>query len=77
MILEPILADADAILAAWHRGGRRGGRSLREVRPDGKLGHSWPRSMSQIPINIGPNGEPPSQTPLFPYGFGLSYRKGT
>ena len=30
---------------------------------------SWPRSASQIPINVGD----PSYDPLFPYGFGLTY----
>ena len=38
--------------------------------PTGKHGHSWPRSMAQIPIDVG--DEP--YEPLFPQGFGLSYR---
>ena len=35
----------------------------------GKLPVSWPKSASQIPINVGDA----SYDPLFPYGFGLSY----
>jgi hypothetical protein len=30
--------------------------------------------MRQIPINVGPAGEKPAGSPLFEYGFGLSYR---
>jgi beta-glucosidase len=40
-----------------------------DYKPTGKLPHSWPRSMSQIPINQGDA----KYDPLFPYGFGLSY----
>ena len=40
--------------------------------PTGRLGHSWPRTMSQIPINVGdPDYE--SDPPLYPFGHGLSY----
>jgi beta-glucosidase len=39
------------------------------VAPNGKLPHSWPRSMGQIPINIGDA----KADPLFPFGFGLTY----
>jgi beta-glucosidase len=34
----------------------------------GKLPHSWPASASQIPINVGDG-----KTPLYEYGFGLTY----
>ena len=34
----------------------------------GTLPMTWPRSMEQIPINVGD----PDDDPLFPYGFGLS-----
>ena len=40
-----------------------------DVHPTGKLPHSWPRSMAQIPINQGDA----SYDPLFPYAFGLTY----
>ncbi len=35
----------------------------------GKLGFSWPRNPSQIPIHVGDLG----YDPLYPYGFGLHY----
>jgi beta-glucosidase len=77
MILEPILADADAIVAAWLPGTE--GDGIADVlfgafNPTGTLSHTWPRSMAQVPINVGPNGEKPKEVPLFEYGFGLRYR---
>lgn len=76
LILEPVLGVADAIVAAWLPGTEGDGVAdvlFGKYNPTGKLGHSWPKSMAQIPINVGPNGEKPKQVPLFEYGFGLSY----
>ena len=58
-----------------------------EVAPSGKLPMTFPRSVGQIPIsyNVLPTSRPPGEnrytsryldepiTPLFPFGFGLSY----
>jgi beta-glucosidase len=77
MILEPILPHADAIVAAWLPGTEGDGVAdvlFGAYNPTGKLSHTWPRSMAQIPINVGPNGEKPKDAPLFEYGFGLQYR---
>ena len=77
MILEPILAHADAIVAAWLPGTEGDGVAdvlFGTFNPTGKLSHTWPRSMAQVPINVGPNGEKPKEVPLFEYGFGLRYR---
>ena len=38
--------------------------------PSGKLTVSWPQSASQEPINVGDG-----KKALFPYGYGLSYRR--
>lgn len=76
MILEPILEAADAIVAAWLPGSEGAGVAdvlFGAYRPTGKLGHTWPASMAQIPINVSPTGEPPRAKPLFDYGFGLTY----
>jgi beta-glucosidase len=75
LILEPILQDADALIAAWLPGSE--GDGIADVlfgayNPTGKLSVTWPRTMSQVPINVGPNGEKP-QGALFDYGFGLRY----
>jgi beta-glucosidase len=37
--------------------------------PTGKLSHSWPRTMAQVPLNWGD----PTYDPLFAYGYGLPY----
>jgi len=40
-----------------------------DYKPTGKLSYSWPRSMAQLPINVGDA----RYDPLFPFGFGLTY----
>jgi beta-glucosidase len=40
-----------------------------DIAPSGRLSHSWPRSMAQIPINVGDA----RYDPLFAYGYGLTY----
>jgi beta-glucosidase len=72
LILDAILADADAILAAWLPGTEGTGVAdvlFGDFPPTGRLSHTWPRSMAQIPINWGDA----VYNPLFPYGYGLSY----
>ena len=72
MILEPVLDKCDALVAAWLPGTE--GQGVADVlfgdyKPTGKLSVSWPRSMAQIPINLGDT----KNEPLFKYGFGLTY----
>lgn len=77
MILEPILPHADAIVAAWLPGTEGDGVAdvlFGAFNPTGTLSHTWPRSMAQIPINVGAAGEKLADLPLFEYGFGLRYR---
>ncbi len=72
MIITNIIEDCDAFIAAWLPGTEGDGVAdvlFGDYKPTGKLSHSWPRSMSQIPINIGDN----NYNPLFPYGYGLTY----
>jgi beta-glucosidase len=72
LIIDSILDKSDAIIAAWLPGSEGQGVAdvlFGDVNPVGKLSHSWPREMSQIPINYGDN----DYDPLFPYGFGLTY----
>ena len=76
LILEPILGDLDALVAAWLPGTE--GDGIADVlfgtyNPTGKLSVTWPRSMADVPTNVGPKGEKPPGA-LFDYGFGLSYR---
>ncbi len=72
LVVEDWLPMTDALLVAWLPGTE--GEGVVDVifgdyKPTGKLPHSWPRSLKQVPINFGDA----SYDPLFPYGFGLSY----
>jgi beta-glucosidase len=72
MILDPLMAYADAIVVAWLPGSEGAGITdvlFGDAKPSGKLPHSWPRSMAQIPINCGDA----NYDPLYPYGYGLTY----
>jgi len=72
MILNPILDKIQAMLAAWLPGTEAPGVAdviFGDYRPTGKLPCSWPRSIDQVPINVGD----PVYDPLFPFGFGLTY----
>ncbi|UCF63316.1 MAG: glycoside hydrolase family 3 C-terminal domain-containing protein, partial [bacterium] len=72
MIINQALQESQGFLAAWLPGTEGLGITdilFGDVAPTGKLSHTWPREMSQIPLNFGD----PNYDPLFPYGFGLSY----
>ncbi|HXU00645.1 MAG TPA: glycoside hydrolase family 3 N-terminal domain-containing protein [Polyangia bacterium] len=72
MILDRLVDAADAIVVAWLPGSEGAGITdvlFGDVHPTGKLPHSWPRTMEQIPINQGE----PNYDPLFPYAYGLTY----
>jgi len=69
---------ADAFVAAWLPGSEGGGVADVLLRgPDGRMQHdfkgrlsfSWPRTATQYANNVGQK----DYTPLFPFGFGLSY----
>lgn len=71
VIIEKVIDKADAFVAAWLPGTE--GRGVTDVlfgdfKFVGKLSFSWPRSMDQIPINVGD----PNYDPLFKYGYGLT-----
>jgi beta-glucosidase len=81
-----------AILESWYPGTEGGNAVARllfgDVVPGGKLPFSWPRNVGQIPINYAHNttqapGDQAKRywdvesTPLYPFGFGLSYSQFT
>ncbi|HEY6101355.1 MAG TPA: glycoside hydrolase family 3 N-terminal domain-containing protein, partial [Anaeromyxobacter sp.] len=73
LVVTDLLPDWKALVAAWLPGSE--GQGVADVlfgdhAPTGKLPLSWPRSASQLPLNVGQ----PGYDPLFPYGFGLGYR---
>jgi beta-glucosidase len=79
-----------AILDAWYPG-TEGGHAVvnllfGDANPGGKLPMTWPRDANQIPLYLGHTltQDPQNQgkrywdapsTPLFPFGYGLSYSK--
>jgi beta-glucosidase len=81
-------ARIPAILEAWYPG-TQGGNAVANLLfgdavPGGKLPITWPRDVGQIPINYAHNTtqSPEEQgkrywdeesTPLYPFGYGLSY----
>ena len=71
MIIDKVIDKADAFVAAWLPGTE--GRGVTDVlfgdfKFVGKLSFTWPRSMDQIPINVGDK----NYNPLFKYGYGLT-----
>ena len=73
MILsDAVQQAADAIIVAWLPGSEGTGVAdvlYGDYKPTGKLPHTWPRTQSQIPINMGDA----TYVPLFPYNHGLTY----
>jgi len=72
LIIENEINDWDGLIAAWLPGTEGEGISdvlFGEFKPTGKLSYSWPRSATDIPINIGDI----DYDPLYPLGFGLTY----
>jgi beta-glucosidase len=72
LILGDALSQSDAVVAAWLPGTEGDGVAdvlFGAYKPTGKLSFTWPRSMDQIPINVGDK----TYDPLFPFGFGLTY----
>lgn len=75
--MNPELNQSDAFVAAWLPGSEGAGiadvllkTAAGKVQYDfqGKLSYSWPAQPTQFKVNPGDG-----QTPLLPYGFGLSY----
>jgi beta-glucosidase len=81
--INAIASEANAILEGWYLG-EQGGNAVADVlfgdvNPGGKLPVTFPRSVGQLPFTY--NHKPTARrgylfadkTPLYPFGFGLSY----
>ncbi|XVE59380.1 hypothetical protein DITRI_Ditri05aG0041900 [Diplodiscus trichospermus] len=75
LVLEPqVLEKVDAFVAAWLPGTEGGGITdvvFGDFDFEGRLPMTWFRSFEQLPINAGHD----PYDPLFPLGFGLTYKK--
>jgi beta-glucosidase len=72
IMIEPHLGKARAWLAAWLPGSA--GEGVADVlygayHPTGKLSHTWPRKISDIPLNLGDA----KYDPLFRHGYGITF----
>jgi beta-glucosidase len=72
MIINDVLDKSDAFIAAWLPGTE--GQGVADVlfgdyKPTGKLSFTWPRSIEQVPINLGDS----NYDSLFEFGYGLTY----
>ena len=74
LILDKPVNDANALVACWLPGTEGSGIAdvlFGDFDFTGKLSHTWPASVSQVPINFGDAG----YAPLYPYGYGLNYNE--
>lgn len=72
LLIDEVLPFCDAAVVVWLPGTEGQGMAdvlFGDFPPVGKLPCSWPKSMDQIPINVGDR----EVEPLFEYGFGLEY----
>jgi beta-glucosidase len=92
--LDSAVGAVSSILMAWYPG-TEGGPAIADVlfgdaNPSGKLPHTYPRTVGQVPIHYDrlPSGRPTEAgnrftlkyidediRPLFPFGWGLSYTR--
>jgi beta-glucosidase len=64
----------NGLVASWLPGSEGAGVAdvlFGDYKPTGKLSFTWPASIAQEPINVDDG-----KKPLYPYGYGLTYRNG-
>ncbi|SHL37894.1 glycoside hydrolase family 3 N-terminal domain-containing protein [Fibrobacter sp. UWEL] len=69
--ITKLINAVDGFVMAWLPGSEGAGVAdvlYGDVKPTGKLPHTWPKDAKQIPINDGDG-----KKGLYPYGFGLTY----
>jgi len=76
VIPQATLNKLSGLVAAWLPGTEGAGIAdilFGDFTPTGKLPITWPKSVAQIPIHAGDPGYTDTNTPQYPYGFGLSW----
>lgn len=78
LVVTDEIEKSDAFVASWFPGSE--GDGIAEVlfgdyNFKGKLPHSWPKSVEDYKGKFGPNFWDKSIEPLFPFGFGLTYKE--
>ncbi|KAJ0013580.1 hypothetical protein Pint_20089 [Pistacia integerrima] len=71
VVLEPYVSSMDALVAAWLPGSEGLGVTdvlFGDYGFNGKLPHTWFKTVDQLPMNVGDS----HYDPLFPFGFGLT-----
>jgi beta-glucosidase len=77
LVVTHQIQEADAFVAAWLPGSEGGGIAdvlFGDYDFTGRLPHSWPQAEKDFMGKYGPNFWDESIIPLFPIGYGLSYR---
>ncbi|MEQ8303081.1 MAG: glycoside hydrolase family 3 N-terminal domain-containing protein [Cyclobacteriaceae bacterium] len=77
LVVTKQIEQADAFVAAWLPGSEGGGVAevlFGDYDFKGKLPHSWPKSEEDYNGKYGPNFWDDAIKPLFPFGFGLTYK---
>ena len=79
-VVTDAINNSKAVVCAWigcPEGDAYANILYGDSHPTGKLNHSWPKTLEQIPINAGNMGDKvgsdPDKTPLFKLGDGLTY----
>ncbi|WP_345273516.1 glycoside hydrolase family 3 protein [Flaviramulus aquimarinus] len=76
LVVTEQINQSDAFVAAWLPGSEGDGIAqvlFGEYNFNGKLPHSWPKSVEDFNHKYGPNFWDKSITPLYEFGYGLKY----
>ncbi len=78
LVVTEQIKKSDAFVAAWLLGSEGGGVAevlFGDYNFSGKLPHSWPKSVEDFKSKYGPNFWDNSIEPLYPFGYGLTFKK--